>query len=327
MFVLRRFDAGSRRNGCDRDLRTRALREATLEQRREPRSVSARIHKTRFDGLKAMAPDFDWVSYFDAAKLPHSDVNVTEPKFLQAFSREVAKTPVDQWRNYLEWHVLDTFADSLSAAIRRAELRFYGEVPQRRDGNEAALEAAAPKPPTISWARRSGAPTCRNTSRRSPRRAWKRWSEPAAGDARHDREPGLDESRRPRPKRGRNWPPSTPRCGYPDKWKDYAGVVIGRDSYFDDVVAATRWNINDELSQIGKPVDRSRWGMTPPTSNAYYSPLMNEIVFPAGILQPPAFDDDGHRCGQLRLRSAWPSATRSATALTTRARSSTRRAG
>ena len=79
--------------------------------------------------------------------------------------------------------------------------------------------------------------------------------------------------------------------GYPDKWKDYAGVVIGRDSYFDDVVAATRWNINDDLSQIGKPVDRSRWGMTPPTSNAYYSPLMNEIVFPAGILQPPAFDE------------------------------------
>jgi endothelin-converting enzyme/putative endopeptidase len=81
------------------------------------------------------------------------------------------------------------------------------------------------------------------------------------------------------------------KVGYPDKWKDYAGVAIGRDSYFDDVVAAKRWNINDQLSQIGKPVDRSRWGMTPPTSNAYYSPLMNEIVFPAGILQPPAFDE------------------------------------
>ena len=63
-----------------------------------------------------------------------------------------------------------------------------------------------------------------------------------------------------------------------------------RTSYWDDVVAASRWNVDDDRAQIGKPVDRGRWGMTPPTSNAYYNPLLNEIVFPAGILQPPAFD-------------------------------------
>jgi endothelin-converting enzyme/putative endopeptidase len=80
------------------------------------------------------------------------------------------------------------------------------------------------------------------------------------------------------------------KVGYPDKWKDYAGVKVGRDSHFQNLVAATRWNVRDDRAQIGKPVDRSRWYMTPPTSNAYYSPLMNEIVFPAGILQPPAFD-------------------------------------
>jgi endothelin-converting enzyme/putative endopeptidase len=81
-----------------------------------------------------------------------------------------------------------------------------------------------------------------------------------------------------------------PKIGYPDKWKDYKGVAVGRASYWDDVVAASRWNVAEDRSQIGKPVDRSRWGMTPPTSNAYYNPLLNEIVFPAGILQPPAFD-------------------------------------
>jgi len=81
-----------------------------------------------------------------------------------------------------------------------------------------------------------------------------------------------------------------PKIGYPDKWKDYAGVKIGRGSYWDDVVSASRWNVDDNRKQIGKPVDRTRWGMTPPTSNAYYNPLLNEIVFPAGILQPPAFD-------------------------------------
>jgi len=79
------------------------------------------------------------------------------------------------------------------------------------------------------------------------------------------------------------------KVGYPDKWKDYSHVVITRSSYFDDVMAGAQFAVNDDRSTIGKAVDRGRWGMTPPTSNAYYNPLLNEIVFPAGILQPPAF--------------------------------------
>jgi endothelin-converting enzyme/putative endopeptidase len=80
-----------------------------------------------------------------------------------------------------------------------------------------------------------------------------------------------------------------PKIGYPDKWKDYRRVQISRASYWSNVVASRRFIIQDNLSTIGKPVDRGRWGMTPPTSNAYYNALLNEIVFPAGILQPPAF--------------------------------------
>ena len=81
-----------------------------------------------------------------------------------------------------------------------------------------------------------------------------------------------------------------PKIGYPDKWKDYHGVVVGRGSLWDDTMAASRWNVADNRAQVGKPVDRGRWGMTPPTSNAYYNASLNEIVFPAGILQPPAFN-------------------------------------
>jgi endothelin-converting enzyme/putative endopeptidase len=80
-----------------------------------------------------------------------------------------------------------------------------------------------------------------------------------------------------------------PKIGYPDRWKDYSKVVISRTSYWDDVVEGRKFNVQDNLATIGKPVDRGRWGMTPPTSDAYYNPLLNEIVFPAGILQPPAF--------------------------------------
>jgi putative endopeptidase len=80
-----------------------------------------------------------------------------------------------------------------------------------------------------------------------------------------------------------------PKVGYPDRWKDYSHVAIRRGSFWDDVVAGRTFNVEDNLATIGKPVDRGRWGMTPPTSDAYYNPLLNEIVFPAGILQPPAF--------------------------------------
>ena len=80
-----------------------------------------------------------------------------------------------------------------------------------------------------------------------------------------------------------------PMVGYPDRWKDYSRVPIARDSYWNDVLAGRKFKVQDNLSTIGKPVDRLRWGMTPPTSDAYYNPLLNEMVFPAGILQPPAF--------------------------------------
>ncbi len=79
------------------------------------------------------------------------------------------------------------------------------------------------------------------------------------------------------------------KIGYPDKWKDYSKVPVSRDSLWADVAAGRNFAVDDDWSTIGKPVDRGRWGMTPPTSDAYYNPLLNEIVFPAGILQPPAF--------------------------------------
>ena len=81
-----------------------------------------------------------------------------------------------------------------------------------------------------------------------------------------------------------------PKIGYPDKWKDYGSVVVTRDSLVEDVLAGSRFVVADDHAQIGKPVDRGRFGMTPPTSNAYYNPQLNEIVFPAGILIPPGFD-------------------------------------
>src|SRR5204863_6208753 len=82
-----------------------------------------------------------------------------------------------------------------------------------------------------------------------------------------------------------------PKIGYPDKWKDYSSIQLSRESFWNNEEAAAKWNVEEDTwALIGKPTDRGRWGMTPPTSNAYYNPLLNEIVLPAAILQPPAFD-------------------------------------
>ena len=264
------------------------LAEATLDNvaSRDPFNLD---HKTAFDGLAKMAPDFDWSGYFDAARLPRNDLNVTEPKFLKAFSQELAKAPVEQWRNYLAWHVLKTFADALSAPFAEQDFAFYGKY----------LSGATEMKPR--WKRCAEA-TDDQLGEALGRAYVEKYFSPEAKArmedmvknillAMHDTIEGLDwMSPVTKVKAQEKLSTFNAKVGYPDKWKGYAGVVVSRDSYFDDVVAATRWNIQDNLSQIGKPVDPGRWEMTPPTSNAYYHASKNEIVFPAGILQPPAFD-------------------------------------
>ncbi|MGH8242389.1 MAG: M13 family metallopeptidase [Steroidobacteraceae bacterium] len=246
-------------------------------------------HKIRFDGLATMAPDFDWARYFDAAGLPRNDLNVTEPRFLEAFNRELDRAPIEQWRNYLAWHVLDEFADALSAPFVEQDFAFYGRY----------LSGATEMKPR--WKRCAEATDDQlgdalgraYVEKHFPPEAKARMQEMVRNIllAMRDTIEGLDwMSPATKAKAQEKLSTFNAKVGYPDKWKDYAGLTIGRDSYFDDLVAATRWNIDDERSQVGKPVDRSRWYMTPPTSNAYYSASLNEIVFPAGILQPPAFD-------------------------------------
>ena len=289
MFVL----AGSSVAAADASARSvfdleKRLAEATLDNvaSRDPLQQD---HKTSFDGLTAMAADFNWAGYFDSAGLPRVDLNVTEPKFLRAFNGELASAPIEQWRDYLSWHVLNTFADALSAPMVAENFAFYGKY----------LSGATEMKPR--WKRCAEATDEQLGDALG--RAYVEKHFPPEAKARtqamvknillamRDTIDGLDwMGPDTKAKAQEKLATFNAKVGYPDKWKDYAGVTIGRESYFADVLAATRWNIQDDLSQVGKPVDRSRWYMSPPTSNAYYSASMNEIVFPAGILQKPAFD-------------------------------------
>ncbi len=248
-------------------------------------------HRTSFEGLRKLAPAFDWTQYFRAASLPLIGLNVPQPRFLQQFDRELTSARLDEWRSYLEWQTLLYAADDLPAAFVEEHFAFYGKY---------LSGATAMKP---RWKRCAEATDGQLGDALGA--AYVATYFPPASKARaremvtnillamRDTISGLDwMSAETKTRAMEKLDTFNTKIGYPDRWKSYRGVNIGRTSYWDDVTAAARWNAADDLAQVGKLVDRSRWGMTPPTSNAYYNAAMNEIVFPAGILQAPAFDPD-----------------------------------
>jgi putative endopeptidase len=264
-----------------------ALAKATLDNvaRRDPQATD---HKTTYAQLRQMTPHFDWDGYYKDAKLPRVDLNVEEPKFIAEFDRQLSTTPVADWKIYLTWQLLHGSAPFLSQAFVQENFNFYGKTL----GGVGEL-----KPRWKQCAEQSdqflGEALGRDyVARYFPPEAKARAQEMIKNilAAMGDTIEGLDwMSPDTKKKAMEKIATFNVKVGYPDKWKDYSHVVITRTGYFDDVMAGAEFAVNDDRSTIGKPVDRGRWGMTPPTSNAYYNPLLNEIVFPAGILQPPAF--------------------------------------
>jgi endothelin-converting enzyme/putative endopeptidase len=266
----------------------KALAENSLDNvaLRDPKATD---HKTTFAQLQKLAPRFDWAGYFDEAGLPLLDVNVQEPKFLQEFDRQLAQVPLADWKTYLSWHLLRAAAPALSKPFVEEDFRF----------NSAYLQGAKEMKPR--WKR-----CVESTDALLGEALGQKYVErhfPPAAKARMqdlvknlllamgDTIRGLDwMGAETKAKALEKLSTFNPKVGYPDKWTDYSSVPVKRDAFWINVVAGSRFNVEDNRKRIGKPVDRGRFGMTPPTSNAYYNPSLNEIVFPAGILQPPAFD-------------------------------------
>ena len=263
------------------------LAEASLD-RTSLRDPKATDHKTTFAGLQKLAPRFEWAAYFDAFGLPRADLNVQQPAFIQRLDRTLGDTPLADWKTYLKWRLLDTAAPSLSMPFVEESFAFHNRY----------LEGAKEMKPR--W-KRCVESTDRLLGEALGRKYTEKHFPPAAKARMQDLVKNLllamgDTIR------GLTWMGGdtkakaleklatfNPKIGYPDRWKDYSSVKIRRDAFWSNVEAGLSFNVRDDLAQVGKPVDRGRWGMTPPTSNAYYNPLWNEIVFPAGILQPPAF--------------------------------------
>jgi putative endopeptidase len=256
----------------------------------ELRDSIATFNKMNAAALSKLTPNFSWNAYFHAIGAPVDvPVNVQQPNFFRAFSKRLTSEPLPVWKTYLKWQLGSAAAPYLSKAF----------VDEDFDFNSRTLEG---------------------TQKILPR--WKRCVSAADGSLGHAlgkiyvKEFFPPESKARMDTLVRNlvaalrddlatlpWMSAetrkaalakldafTPKIGYPDRWRDYSTLTISRGPYVANVMAGTLHEFRRDLAKIGKPVDRTDWEMTPPTVNAYYNPLKNEIVFPAGILQPPFFD-------------------------------------
>jgi putative endopeptidase len=254
------------------------------------RDPSASDHNTSFAQLQAMVPHFDWAAYFEHKHLAQNvDLNVDQPKYMQEVELLLKQTPLADWKIYLKWQLLNSVASSLSEPLVEEDFAFNGKY----------LTGSGEMKPR--W-KRCVESTDQYLGEALGQEYVKKYFPPEAKARMQEMVRNLliamrdDILSRPwmsdetKERALAKIATFQPKIGYPDKWKDYSKVPITRDAFFEDNLAGRRFVVEDDRETIGKDVDRGRWGMTPPTSNAYYNPQLNEIAFPAGILEPPAFD-------------------------------------
>lgn len=269
-----------------------ALAQARLS-RVELRDPKIQDHPMSFGELKKLAPNFDWDAAFQTLGVTSEGrINVPQPKLVQGFNDLLKAVAIEDWKFYLRWTALHADAAYLATPFEEENFAFFGTT------------MAGAKEQRPRW-QRCVIATDSMLGEALGHEYVDRYLPPEAKDrARQMAVNIVDELKRSIQSRDWMTAPTKSKAlekvsslnikiGYPDKWKDYAGVTIEPDSYLQNVLNARRYEVRDDLGQIGKPVDRGRWDMTPPTMNAYYNPSMNEIVVPAGYLQPPGFDPKG----------------------------------
>ena len=289
--------AGINKEQADKDAETVLDIETKLAQasstRLELRDPIKNYNKTNLEGLKKLAPQFDWELYFTTVGLKTTDeINVGQPKFFTEMSKLTTTIPVDQWKIYFKWHLLHDASPFLTAAFQKEQFAFYSVV----------LSGIKEMKPL--WKRVLNM-TSYSLGEAVGQLYVEKYFPPDAKKRMLDLVNNLKDALKSRIEK-LTWMGSATKkealaklakmnikIGYPDKWRDYSKLKVTRDSYYQNIMASSRFEFTRDLNKIGKPVDRNEWGMTPQTVNAYYNPNMNEIVFPAAILQPPFFFPTG----------------------------------
>jgi putative endopeptidase len=259
----------------------------TRVDRRDPYKL---FHKFTRSQLAALTPSFAWDGYLTAAGIPTiSEVNVTEPEFFKQVDLQLKSRKLADWKIYLRWHAVHAKARYLSSPFVLANFDFYGKYLQGvtelqprwkrcvqyvdRDLGEALGQVFVEKTFGADVKERALAMTRQIEKAMETDLRQLDWM----GDGTKAR--ALEKLHA-----------VVNKIGYPNKWRDYSSLVIVPGDFPGNVTRATVFESKRQLAKIGKPVDRDEWQMSPPTVNAYYDPQMNDINFPAGVLQPPLFD-------------------------------------
>ena len=254
------------------------------------RDPEKNYHMMTLADLKRLTPNFSWEAYFRGAGHPElKQINVGQPEFFKALDAQLTATPLDDWKIYLRWHLLNTAAQALPEKFVAEEFDFRGktltgakEIQPRWKRCAQATDRALGEALGQVYVQRYFPPE-------SKARALEMVNNLIAA-LRDDLQTISWMGPATRAQATAKLQAFAVKIGYTDKWRDYSSLKIDRSSYLQNGFRAAAFEAARRLDKIGKPVDRTEWGMTPPTVNAYNSSSMNEIVFPAGIMQPPFYD-------------------------------------
>ncbi|PUZ27897.1 M13 family peptidase [Chitinophaga costaii] len=257
----------------------------------ELRDPVKNYNKSNFAELKTLAPSFDWDGFTAAQGLTPDTIVLQNKQYLQQADALVKSTPIETLKLYTRWQLLGHYASLLSKPFDDANFHFFGTVmagrKEQKDRVTRGIRA------TDAYL---GMPLGKLFAKQYfPESSKQKVSEMIENvrtvfGQRIDQLSWMSDSTK---KMAHTKLASfTYKIGYPDKWKDYSTIDINPATLVENVMATEKWRHKDNLSKLGKPVDKTDWGMTPQTVNAYYNPLNNEVVFPAGILQPPFFNPD-----------------------------------
>jgi putative endopeptidase len=259
----------------------------TRVERRDPKALDHRMTSAEFEKI---SPEFQWQVYFAKVGVPSlASLNVSSPGFFKALSAELQKESLADWKVYLRWHLVHADAAHLSAAFLNENFAFYSKTLRGQQELKPRWKRCTEYVDDYLGEALGQAYVEKYFSPEAKQQALKIVKEiQAAMEQDINGLPWMSAATRQQALAKLHGMAN--KIGYPDKWRDYSKLEIVRGDALGNVERARKFEFDRQLAKIGKPVDRGEWSMTPPTVNAYYDPQMNDINFPAGVLQPPAFD-------------------------------------
>ncbi len=300
MLTLAGIDGAADKARTIMDLETRLAEKHWLKE--DNRDSVKRYNKFTMEELADLTPGFDWRRYLAASGLEGLDeIVISQPSYLEGFDAILAETDLETWKTYLKWGVVNATASRLTEEFDQANFDFYSKVlygveeqrPLWRRAVQAVNSTLGEVVGQVYVAKhfKPEAKARMEELVQNLIRAYEVSIKELDWMGEETKQKALEKLHA-----------FTPKIGYPDKWKDYSKLDIRADDYFGNMKRAALVEHERELAKLGGPIQRHEWFMTPQTVNAYYNPTMNEIVFPAAILQPPFFDmnaDDAVNYGAI----------------------------